>query len=98
MDDRGEEEHQGPQTIARRDFLARAGGGIGGLALQSLLSQESALAADSKIQNPNAHRASESQNPLAPLPSHFPAKAKRVISLFMFGGISHVDTFDPKVT
>ena len=35
-------------------------------------------------------------DPLAPKPPHFPAKAKRVIFLFMTGGVSHVDTFDPK--
>jgi Protein of unknown function (DUF1501) len=35
-------------------------------------------------------------DPLAPRPSHFPAKAKHVIFLFMTGGVSHVDTFDPK--
>ncbi len=35
-------------------------------------------------------------NPLAPKPPHFPARAKRVIFLHMSGGVSHVDTFDPK--
>src|SRR3981081_989452 len=35
-------------------------------------------------------------NPLAPKAPHFPARAKRVIFLFMHGGVSHVDTFDPK--
>lgn len=35
-------------------------------------------------------------DPLAPLPPHFPGKAKRVIFLFMTGGVSHIDTFDPK--
>jgi hypothetical protein len=35
-------------------------------------------------------------NPLAPRPPHFPARARRVIFLFMHGGVSHVDTFDPK--
>ena len=35
-------------------------------------------------------------NPLAPREPHFPAKAKHVIHLFMNGGPSHVDTFDPK--
>ena len=35
-------------------------------------------------------------NPLSPKSPHFPAKAKRVIFLFMTGGVSHVDTFDPK--
>ena len=38
----------------------------------------------------------KSDNPLAPRPSHFPAKAKRVIQIFLPGGVSHVDTFDPK--
>ena len=35
-------------------------------------------------------------DPLAPKPTHFAPKAKRVIFLFMTGGVSHVDTFDPK--
>jgi len=35
-------------------------------------------------------------NPLTLRPPHYPAKAKRVIFLFMSGGPSHVDTFDPK--
>ena len=35
-------------------------------------------------------------NPLAPKPPHFPAKAKSVIFLFMSGGVSHIDSFDPK--
>ena len=35
-------------------------------------------------------------NPLAPKAPHFPAKAKQVVHLFMNGGPSHVDTFDPK--
>ena len=37
-----------------------------------------------------------SGDPLAPNPTHFAPKAKRVIFLFMTGGVSHVDTFDPK--
>ena len=40
--------------------------------------------------------AAELDNPLAPKPPHFPPKAKRVIFLFMTGGVSHIDTFDPK--
>lgn len=35
-------------------------------------------------------------DPLAPRPTHFPAKAKRVIFLYMSGGVSHVDSWDPK--
>jgi hypothetical protein len=38
----------------------------------------------------------DSGDPLAPRPPHFPARAKNVIFLFMTGGVSHVDTFDPK--
>ena len=42
--------------------------------------------------------ASASEHSLAPKPPHFPAKAKRVIQIFLPGGVSHVDTFDPKDT
>lgn len=86
------EDHSGPDFLSRREFLAQAGGGIGGLALTCLLAEEGRAASNpkSKIQNPIA------DDPLAPKPPHFAPKAKRVISLFMFGGISHIDTFDPK--
>ncbi|MEL6107688.1 MAG: DUF1501 domain-containing protein [Planctomycetota bacterium] len=40
--------------------------------------------------------ASESIDPLAPKPTHFPAKAKNLIFIFATGGVSHIDTFDPK--
>jgi len=40
--------------------------------------------------------AGEPENPLAPKAPHFPPKAKRVIFLFMTGGVSHIDSFDPK--
>jgi len=40
--------------------------------------------------------AAETSDPLSPKDPHFPAKAKNVIFLFMTGGVSHVDTFDPK--
>src|SRR3954467_3671253 len=40
--------------------------------------------------------AADAADPLAPKPAHFPAKAKSVIFLFMSGGVSHVDSFDPK--
>jgi hypothetical protein len=43
-----------------------------------------------------AQEAGGSVDPLAPRPPHFPAQAKRIIFLFMTGGVSHVDTFDPK--
>jgi hypothetical protein len=69
--------------VNRRELLARAGGGMGLLALSSLLGEQSL-------------RANETPSPLAPKPSHFPAKAKAVIWLFMEGGPSGVDVFDPK--
>ena len=79
---------------SRRDFLRRAGGGFGMLALASLLGQEGLLAADA----PSRALASRgnSNDPLAPKPPHFAAKARSVIFLFMSGGPSHVDLFDPK--
>ena len=70
----------------RREFLWDAGAGFTGLALTALLSRDGFFA-----QQP-------SPNPLAPRPPHFPAKAKNVIFLFMYGGPSHVDTFDYKPT
>ena len=73
--------------IARREFLARAGGGIGSLALASLLADDLPVANAASALPPD---------PMAPKPPHYRPKAKRVISLFMFGGISHMDTFDPK--
>ena len=69
----------------RRDFLKKAGAGFGALALADLLADEKLLAADDRV-----------LDPLAPRPSHFPAKAKSIIWLFMEGGPSSVDTFDPK--
>jgi hypothetical protein len=70
---------------SRREFLTRAGGGFGMLALTALLQQENLLA-----------DASQPVDPLAPKAPMFPAKAKSVIYLFMHGGPSHIDTFDPK--
>ncbi len=66
----------------RRDFLAQCAGGIGIAALWNL------LAADGY--------AEAGANPLAPKAPHFPAKAKNVIFLFMEGGPSQIDLFDPK--
>src|SRR5690242_741925 len=73
-----------PAYASRREFLARAGGGFGLLALSGLLQQEGLLAAPAPV------------NPLAPKQPHFPVKAKSVIWLFMNGGPSHVDTWDYK--
>ena len=71
----------------RREMLTRCGMGMGAAALQALLSDSGDL---------QAAPVGGDVNPLAPkLPPQF-AKAKRVIHLFMNGGVSQVDTFDPK--
>src|SRR5579871_4860712 len=70
-----------PCGRTRREFLWQVGGGFAGLALIDLLSRDADAA---------------SINPLAPKAPHFPAKAKRVVFLFMNGAPSHIDTFDPK--
>ncbi len=72
---------------SRRDFLLRAGLGFGGLALTDLLANSVLAAAEKQASAPN---------PLAPRPGHFAARAKNCIFLFMEGGPSHLDLFDPK--
>jgi hypothetical protein len=72
--------------LGRRDWLRHVGGGLGSVALTSLLARDGLLYAE-----PTAV-----SNPLAPRPPHFPARAKAIIYLFMHGGPSHVDIFDPK--
>ncbi len=69
-------------AAARREFLKNCGLGIGGMALSALSHQDASAA--------------ESSNPLAAKPSHFPAKAKAVIFLFMAGGPSQLELFDDK--
>jgi hypothetical protein len=75
----------------RRDFLARAGGGFGALAAACLLGQSPLRAADKLIAPPTSIL-----SPLAPRPGHYVGKAKSVIFLFMEGGPSQIDLFDPK--
>jgi hypothetical protein len=69
-------------TRTRREFVRDAFCGFGGLALASLVSREQARA--------------DAAHPLAARPPHHAAKAKAVIFLFMAGGPSHLETFDPK--
>ncbi len=69
------------QDISRRGFLGATALATGGLAAHSQLSLAASL---------------HGGHPLAPKPSHFPAKAKNLIIFFMTGGMSHVDTFDYK--
>jgi hypothetical protein len=72
------------QVTSRRAFFTRAGSGLAGIALASLLRDNALLAAGAA---PDA---------LAPKKPHHPPKAKSIIWLFMEGGPSHVDLFDPK--
>jgi Protein of unknown function (DUF1501) len=76
----------------RREFLWETGGGFTGLALASMLAQDGFLAKQAVA----ADGATPYANPLAPKNPHFAPKAKAVIFLFMYGGPSHVDTFDYK--
>jgi hypothetical protein len=78
--------------VSRREFLARSGMGMAGLGLAGVLNQAGMLASAPVTDAPG----SPSLNPLTPRPPQFPAKAKHVIHLFMNGGPSHIDTFDPK--
>src|SRR5262249_46715201 len=69
--------------LSRREFLWRSGGGLGGIALASLLGADRLLAADTPQRRPDGGL-------------HHAPKAKRVVQLFMAGAASHVDTFDYK--
>src|SRR4051812_43381347 len=68
-------------SLSRRQLLSSTGCGFGMLALAGLL---------------RANEPDRAANPYAVRAPHFPAKAKRVIFLYMPGGPSHVDLFDPK--
>ena len=86
------------RLISRRDLLFQAGGGIGGLALTSLLNQHGLLAAESTAENGAKSCASSTgiTSPFAPKPPHFKPRAKRVIYLFQSGAPSQMDLFDHK--
>lgn len=67
-------------VLSRREALRRAGGGLGSLALASLLQDE----------------AQAQSSPLSARSPHHPAKARAVIQIFCPGGLSHIDTWDYK--
>jgi hypothetical protein len=75
------------QPLTRREFLCRSGMGMASLGLAGLMAQRLASGASAP---------SGAVSPLTPKAPHFKPRAKRVIHLFMNGGPSHVDTFDPK--
>ena len=81
-----------PRTFCgrtRREFIWQAGAGFGATALSAMLEDSffarQAVAADGTAPY---------EPPLAPRKPHFAPKAKNVIFLFMYGGPSHIDTFD----
>src|SRR5215208_679569 len=74
-----------PHARSRREFLSAAGGGLGGIALNWMLAQE--------VRGDKPHG---SPNPLAAKKPHLEPKAKRLIFMFMVGGPSQMDLFDPK--
>ena len=80
--------------LSRRQMLQRAGGGFGMLGLMGLLHEQGLLG-----QPQSAHAGnlgSRALNPLAVQPTHGPARANRVIWIYINGGPSHVDTWDYK--
>src|SRR5579862_517101 len=80
-------QHLPPRLLTRRQMLHQMGTGLGVLGLAGLF-QDMGLLSASADTTPI--------NPLAPKPPQFPAKAKHVIHIYLNGGPSHVDTFDPK--
>jgi hypothetical protein len=77
--------------LNRREMLCRSGLGFGSLALGDLLTQAGMLG--SKAQ---AEDASGTASPLSAKQAPAPAKVKQVIHIFLNGGCSQVDTFDPQ--
>src|ERR1051325_11050787 len=75
--------------LTRRDFLVSTARGVGGLAFASLLAGDGLLAAD-------AQKEAVAVSPLTPRPAHFAAKATQCIFIYMEGGVSQLDLFDPK--
>ncbi|MDQ3011411.1 MAG: DUF1501 domain-containing protein, partial [Acidobacteriota bacterium] len=70
--------------INRRNFLLQSGTGLCSIALASMLAEDGFASDTPQL------------DPLAPKKPHHAPRAKSVIFLFMEGGVSHIDTFDPK--
>ena len=75
--------------LNRRDFMGNAATGLGGIALAALLAEEGLLAS-------HKHPEIRPEAPLAERKPHFAAQAKRVLTIFCSGAVSHVDSFDYK--
>src|SRR4051812_49316136 len=75
---------RGPTMLTRREMLSRTGTGLGLLGLAGVLADGGELGA------------APSADPLAARPTHFPGRAQHVIHVYLNGGPSQIDTFDPK--
>src|SRR6476620_3426222 len=80
--------HKGKQPVTRRDALCKMGGGFGMLAFASMVGKSLEAAG---LGERGSVPGVQGQTPL-----DHPARAKRVIFLYMNGGLSQVDSFDPK--
>ena len=87
--------NQTPCGQTRREFLWQVGGGFAGLALIDLLQRDGFFARPA-LEAEEQPAAADARYLLAPKKPHFAARAKRAVFLFMNGGPSQVDTFDPK--
>src|SRR2546423_14894181 len=76
-----------PRGLTRRDLLFKAGAGFGAVAMSALLAEEAAASSPQLAGNTGK---------VAGARPHFAPRAKAVIWLFMEGGPSHIDLFDPK--
>lgn len=76
--------------FTRRQMLQRCGTGLGSMGLASL------MASQGMLQEADAASIGKTEAPMAPKTSHFPGRAKHIIHIFLNGGASQVDTFDPK--
>ncbi|HSI35897.1 MAG: DUF1501 domain-containing protein [Phycisphaerae bacterium] len=82
---------------SRRDFLAKSGAGFGALAASYLLADSATARGDAnEIAGMKGTQPGSALNPLAARQGHYPATAKSVIFIFLEGGPSHIDLFDPK--
>src|SRR5947209_19870985 len=75
-------------TMTRRYFFGRAGGGFLGAAIGYLWTHDGLIASSTD--------ANKEEGPLGHFAPRLPVKVNSVIFLFMCGGVSHIDTFDPK--
>ncbi|MBP3957039.1 DUF1501 domain-containing protein [Gemmata sp. G18] len=82
----------GASLLNRRGFLRDASTGLGGIALAALLAEQGLLADDKAPLRPDI----KPDSPLSARKPHFAPKAKRVLTIFCSGAVSHVDTFDYK--